>query len=128
MGKVRHLQNNMSLWEVPAHVEFGQGGQDGHRKLSCCRSQMPASLTQKLRISAPVLCCTKIPKPRRCQELWWYSDTATGQRMRLKALIMFTKERHELYWGKGKLEWVGKKLFPINTTQDTKLRGGIVHQ
>lgn len=52
----------------------------------------------------------------------------TGKRMRLKALMMLTKERHELYWGDGKLEWVGKKLFAINASQDTTLRGGIVHR
>lgn len=42
--------------------------------------------------------------------------------------MKLTKERYELYWGKGKLEWVGKKLFTTNTSQDTTLRGGIVHR
>lgn len=45
--KIRHLQNSTGLWKMLPCVEYGQGGQEVHQKLSCSRSQMPASLKHK---------------------------------------------------------------------------------
>lgn len=121
VGKIRHLPNNVNLWKAPvcrvwARRTRGPLKADLQQKPSACQPETCS------RISAPFLCCG-------CADTQTTDISATVFTYscpRHKGEMQSSGDAHQgrkwIVLEKGKLVWVGKKLFAANVLRDSRWR------